>query len=1378
MADFKIGLDFSDGRLIEVLEKAFGAADRLDKKVDELQGQLNKGFPSGNAAKLSAEIDKTAKGAGAGAASMRQFGQSAGLAFGAFQLGIGIVQGVGQGIAKFATNTISLAGAAETAEPNFTTFLGSASAAKDVLRDLNKFAADTPFTQTQINGVAQSLIAFGVEAENLKPTLQTLGDLSGGNAEKFGDLARIFGQAKTTTKVYTEDLNQLAERGIPVLQELAKQNNTTEEAVRKLASEGKIGFGDLEKAFASLTSEGGKFYGLMARQSQTFEGLRSTLQGNFEQLQASVGQLLLPTLKQLVISTNEVISAVDTSNFKDIGQDLAVSFQQFGDTFDPVIEAIKSGFGGDILPALVRFRDAVEDVIVDVSGFFSTLNEGGAPAAFITAVIETLSNAFAALVDSVSFAVEAIGNIAGPIINALAPAFREVVKAGTAVLETINSLSGAAPEAGGAFKGLGDILGGVASAIGFVVQLFAEAVKGIVGASDAMKSANPIIRGFGEVVDFLAAPWRTLARLIADGAAALADFLGLTEGEGEKQARIAQENAARIQQGVVDQRDAYEAERDLRNENTAGEKKAVEEKRKVQAAASAEAKKEREKAAKEAQKLEEDRAALQLALITDQTQREIEAEKARFEAQKKEIGRLFPLQADSDRLIELAKIQHSQNLADIAQGAADEQAKILEDQAKLRLSIIGDETGKAVAVEEARYKEQRAALIESFAGTEELNGLIEQAEAQHQANIDKIQFDAAAKRIADGAGTQKELAEAQVKLLEETQARYILELEKGGASEEEIATAKEAFQLASQKLRLQNEIAYQQAILAAVATGDDAQRAEIEAQIAVLQAQLGNVDFQINAPDNLGDGLLDKIKNLKENIAKALNIPPGEFDKLVSGAVDAVGNAFNAFNAISAITDAQIATNQAVIDSLNERITAQQEAVDKEKESAEQGYANDLSIEQARLDGLLQQREEAETKARQLREKALRLQLLQDTAQQVSNTAVSVTNIIKNTSTIPFVGILLAAIQIGSLFALLSASRQKAKAEAASTKFFRGGKIPMFRTDENGMEGNRIEGTNIEVGGNEFVVNRKVTNEHEQFLTRLNAGEYAGRDLEKEVGERSGSQPDKNVRPENQPVNQPTKNVPMVGGKAGASGAAGLAGANGKQSRPNIFVRSETFGGTDTRPDIAESKESRFERWATERFNEVVYERTNRERIAKNQFLETNKLTTDTLRSDVSRIATEAVTSQVMERVLSSAMSDTERHFFEQIGMAQPAANQAHNFVQMVEGAQMYPVHVPGTPGASFREYINAAPTVIDLADRFILRTREATETVSGMVTASRDDQSGKIVAAVTQQTNDLIRRGLLPLMQLGHRIVDAEGNTVHYSTDAAGNTRVSKLVS
>jgi len=1257
VAYFKIGLDFSDDRLNEILEKAFGAADRLDKKVDELQTQLNKGFQSGNAGKLASEIDKGAKAATSGTKSLREMGAAAGLAFGAFNLGVGIVQGVGASIGDFATNTISLAGAAESAEANFTTFLGSAEAAKNVLKDLNKFAADTPFTQTQINGVAQSLVAFGVEAEDLKPTLQTLGDLSGGNAEKFGDLARIFGQAKTTTKLYTEDLNQLAERGIPVLQELAKQQGTTEASIRKLASEGKIGFTDLEKAFASLTSEGGKFFGLMARQSQTFEGLKSTLQGNFEQLQAGIGQVLLPSLKELVISTNDIISSIDTSNFKEVGFDLALSFEQFGDRFTPVIEAIRSGFGRQILPALREFADTAERVFSDVSGLFSELGSSTEVTAFLQAAIDALSTAFARLVDAVSFVIGATTDLVEPVINALIPAFKSVVSAGTAIISTFSDLAGSSVESGSAFKTFGSILGGVASAIGFVAQLIAEGVKGIVGFGDAAQSANPVIRAFGTAVDFLAAPWRALAGLIRDGAAALADFLGLTESDGEKQARLAEENSKRIAKTATDQRDAYEAAKDLRNEDTAGEKKAAVEKAKVRAEADEKAKAAREKQKKIDEDLAKDRAALQLALITDETQRQILAENARFEEQKKQTQTLFKGREELNGLIEKATILHKKNLAEIGQKAADEQAKVLEEQAKLRLSLIGDETAKAVAVEEVRYKDQLALLVENFAGTQELKGLVEEAERQHQKNIDKIQFDAAAKRIADDAGTQKALAESQVKLLEESQTAYLLQLEKGGASEEEIAKAREAFQLVSQRIRLENEIAYQQAILQTVSAGDEAQRKEIEAQIAVLQAQLGNVNFKINTPDDIGEkGILDKILNLKSSIAKALKIEPGEFDALVGGVVDTAGKAFGALTAKS---DAEIAKNQQVIDSINERITKQQEAVDEEKAAAEAGYANDLSIEQARLDGLLKQREDAETKARQLREKALRLQLLQDTAQQISNTAVSVTNIIKNTSTIPFVGILLAAIQIGSLFALLSSSRQKAKAEAASNKFFQGGRIPYFRSDENGATGNRIEGTNLEVGGGEFILNRRATEEHQPFMERLNKGEFKGVDLNQVLSDVSPYSTEK--------------------------------GRNGISEMPDIErVLTGIDGGAE-----AETKQ---------RAKEFAFQK---------------------------------ITEQ-MERQVTP------------------------------DGRPLMDVVLKGVQVPQINYSFMDAPAT---------HAARANTAVTTLIQERRDDQSGKIIEAVTQQTNELIRRGLLPLQQLGHRVIDAEGNITHYSTDPSGNTRTSKKI-
>ena len=43
---------------------------------------------------------------------------------------------------------------------------------------------------------------------------------------------------------------------------------------------GKIGFPEVQKAFAAMTGEGGKFHGTMAKQSKSLSGLFSTLKDN------------------------------------------------------------------------------------------------------------------------------------------------------------------------------------------------------------------------------------------------------------------------------------------------------------------------------------------------------------------------------------------------------------------------------------------------------------------------------------------------------------------------------------------------------------------------------------------------------------------------------------------------------------------------------------------------------------------------------------------------------------------------------------------------------------------------------------------------------------------------------------------------------------------------------------------------------------------------------------------------------------------------------------------------------------------------------------------------------------------------------------------
>jgi tape measure domain-containing protein len=221
---------------------------------------------------------------------------------------------VGRQLLKFGQSAITAAADFEALEISFTTFLGSASEAKKVLQDLEDLSVSTPFTPEQVQNAGKSLLAFGIEVENLETSLRRIGDLSSGTGKDFNELAVIFGKAKVQGTLFAEDINQLTEAGIPVIQEFAKQLGVSEGQVKKLGSEGRINFSNLEQAFADLTGEGGKFFGLTESLSKSTSGRISTLVGNFGQLKREIGQGLLPVFESLLDVGFKVING-----FKNFG---------------------------------------------------------------------------------------------------------------------------------------------------------------------------------------------------------------------------------------------------------------------------------------------------------------------------------------------------------------------------------------------------------------------------------------------------------------------------------------------------------------------------------------------------------------------------------------------------------------------------------------------------------------------------------------------------------------------------------------------------------------------------------------------------------------------------------------------------------------------------------------------------------------------------------------------------------------------------------------------------------------------------------------------------------------------------------------------------
>lgn len=193
-------------------------------------------------------------------------------------------------IKDFVVNVAKVRGEFQQLEMSFKTLLGSADKADALMSQLINTAATTPFGMSDIANASKQLLAYGVEAEDVNDTLIRLGDIAAGLSIPIGDLAYLYGTTMVQGRLFTQDLRQFTGRGIPLTEELAKQFGVAKDKVAELVTAGKVGFPEVQQAIIDLTSEGSKFGGLMAAQSQTITGQISNLEDAFEQMINNIGK--------------------------------------------------------------------------------------------------------------------------------------------------------------------------------------------------------------------------------------------------------------------------------------------------------------------------------------------------------------------------------------------------------------------------------------------------------------------------------------------------------------------------------------------------------------------------------------------------------------------------------------------------------------------------------------------------------------------------------------------------------------------------------------------------------------------------------------------------------------------------------------------------------------------------------------------------------------------------------------------------------------------------------------------------------------------------------------------------------------------------------
>ena len=240
---------------------------------------------------------------------------------------------------------------------NFTTMLGGSSeAANGMVGSLQKLASATPLAMSDLAGGAQTLLAFGVASDNVSGTLQRLGDISLGNADKMQSLARAYGKATAQGKLTGETVQMMIDAGWNPLIDICDQTGESMEDVQKRMAAGSISAEELTQAVNHATDAGGKFAGGMEAASKTVAGLTSTLQDN---VNAMLGELMQP-VSDAMLSTllPTAIDAVDqlTTAFEDEGID---GFSRVAGSLIASLSAQLVSYAPQAIPAALSFIGAL-----------------------------------------------------------------------------------------------------------------------------------------------------------------------------------------------------------------------------------------------------------------------------------------------------------------------------------------------------------------------------------------------------------------------------------------------------------------------------------------------------------------------------------------------------------------------------------------------------------------------------------------------------------------------------------------------------------------------------------------------------------------------------------------------------------------------------------------------------------------------------------------------------------------------------------------------------------------------------------------------------------------------------------------------------------
>lgn len=270
----------------------------------------------------------------------------------ASKLGIALTgAGIVSGLYSLGKAALTSSSQVEQIGVSFEVFTGSAETAKNMLMQLKDQALKSPMQFQDITKGAQTLLGYGLTAQQVIPITKMLGDISGGNADKFGRLSLAFGQVVAAGRLMGQETRQMINAGFNPLQAISDKTGKSMAQLTQDMKNGKISVNDVAQAFVYATSEGGRFFGMAEKQALTVGGALNKLSESIFFATADLG-----AYGAKVLNLGGIINSLTTymNNLTQVVKPLLDNFKQ-GTFIGDLLGKIFTRLSGLIIVAVKAF---------------------------------------------------------------------------------------------------------------------------------------------------------------------------------------------------------------------------------------------------------------------------------------------------------------------------------------------------------------------------------------------------------------------------------------------------------------------------------------------------------------------------------------------------------------------------------------------------------------------------------------------------------------------------------------------------------------------------------------------------------------------------------------------------------------------------------------------------------------------------------------------------------------------------------------------------------------------------------------------------------------------------------------------------------------